>query len=525
MINAVKKIKEGKNVKSESRIENSIRNLKTAWICQFLMILLKFVTRRLFTQSIPDEYLGLENLYTNIIGILNLADLGIGTAIGYSLYRPLAEKDEEKVAALMRYMAVIFRRIAMIILILGIIAMPFLSFFAPEIKKLPHAYLVYLFYLAITLSGYLLGYKSTLCSADQQQYIYTRNHYCYALLLNVLQGGVLLAFRSYMGYATVQVVFVLAEYMSLSVVMNRRYPILKRKNVPVLAVDERRKLWRDTKYLAVGKVGYQLITSTDTIVISKLLGLAINGIYGNYVLITSAVATIFDQIVVAITGSVGNLVVTETEEKKVDVFWQLQFVQISLYVWGSVCMYNLIQPFIAYWVGSNYWLDTPSVLFIIACFYLRGCRSILNVFRNAYGLFRADAIKSPVEAIINLLLSIVLAYRLGVAGVALGTILSTILFGMWIEVYSLNQVLHIGIGRFAIKMIGYTIVGVIVLLLSQMMCTKVSMHWYIRLPMGAVISSTLFAAIWGVCFGRTQEFRELFGLLYGKLKAIFGPCE
>lgn len=506
--------------RSESRIENSIKNLKTAWICQLLMIILKFITRKLFTQNISDEYLGLENLYVNIIGILSLAELGISSAIGYSLYRPLAEKDEEKVASIMRYMGVIFKRIAIVILCLGLGIAPFLEFFAPEISHLPYAYLVYLFYVLSTVVSYLLGYKSSLCSGDQQNYIYIRNHYFYALLMNIIQGVVLLTYRSYIGYATVQLVLVVAEGFSLSFVMDRKYPLLKRKDVPEINADEKKKLWNNVKYLAVWKIGYQLIASTDTMVISKFLGLAINGLYGNYILITSAVATIFDQIASAVTGSVGNLVVKESEEKKIDVFWQLQFAQISLYVWGAICIYNLVQPFIAYWIGSEYWLDSYTIVLILISFYLRGCRSILNVFRSAYGLFKIDSIKAPVEALLNLAFSIILSIRYGVPGVVWGTILSTIIFGIWLELLSLNQVLHVGVRHFIFKMTMYTLVATGALVVSQAMCAKLSMHWYSRLPLGMLVSSGVFIFFWCMCFGRTHEFQELKRLIYSKGKSL-----
>jgi O-antigen/teichoic acid export membrane protein len=429
----------------------------------------------------------------------------------------LAERNEEKVASMMRYMSVMFRRIAAIIFAIGMGMMPFLKFLAPEIPSLPLAYPIYILYVISTVSGYLFAYKTTLCSADQKIYIYTRNHYAFVLPMNLLQGMVLYFWRSYVWYILIQFVFTVAEGISLSAVMNRKYPLLVRKNVPAPDDGTKHKVWKDVRFVAVGKVGKQVISSTDSIVITRFVGLVSNGIYGNYTLITSAVSTILDQILWAANASVGNLVAKEDKEKQLEIFWQLFFVQVSLYTLATACVYNIIQPFIAYWIGSAYWLDTCTLLCIVVSFYIRGCRVVLSTFRNAYGLFESDAAKACAEAVLNLGVSIVLALQFGVRGVVLGTIISSLLIGVWVEVYNLNQNMHLGLKRFFAKWMLYVLVGGVSLALSSYLCSKLSMHWYIRIPGAGAISVGVFFVIWMAVFGRSREFRGIFEMVKGRL--------
>lgn len=493
--------------RSESRVQNAIRNLKVAWVCQLIMILFKFVTRRLFTQAIPNEYLGLDNLFTNIIGLLNLAELGLGTAIGYALYKPLAARDELRVASVMHYMSTVFKKIAGVILFIGILVSPLLHIFSPEIVRLKYAYLAYFCYLISTVSGYLFGYKSVLCSADQQNYIYTKNHYAFALSMNLVQALVLYYTSSYIIYVGVQLIFTVLEGIGLSWVMDRNYPVLRMDVTNQIEAAVKNKIWTDVKSISIGKVGMQIIASTDTIVITRILNLSVSAIYGNYVLIFAAVSTIVEQVLYAMNGSVGNLVATEPKDKQMEVFWQLQFLQISMYSCAAVCIYNLIQPFIAYWLGAQYWLDNRVLIALIVSFYFKGSRTVVNTFRNAYGLFSIEARKALVEALINVITSIALAKTIGILGVVLGTILSQICWGMWVEIRDLNRSLGIGVLKYIKKMIEWSVVAMGAMVISSVFCSSMPMHWFIRLPLALVTSLLVFVICWILCFGRMYEFR------------------
>lgn len=215
---------------AEARLHNSIKNLQVAWIGQFLNILAKFVMRRFFVRYISDDYLGLDAVFTNIIGVMNLAELGIGSAVFYALYKPLAEHDEEKILGVMQLLGRVYKTIALILCGVGLLLMPMITVIAPEAKNLPYAHLLFGFYLANTCVSYLFTYKGLLASADQKNYITLRNHYIFIVSLNVAQIFIIYFTKNFVAYAAVQSLFTLAEGISLSLIMDRKYPILKRKD-------------------------------------------------------------------------------------------------------------------------------------------------------------------------------------------------------------------------------------------------------------------------------------------------------
>ena len=510
---------------SESRIDNSIRNLKVAWICQICMIVVKFVSRRLFVHNIPDEYLGLDNLYSNVVSVLNLAELGIGVAVGYELYKPLATRDEKMVVAIVKYMATLFRRIALAVSITGMCIIPLLPQVAPEITELKFAYPAYFLFLYATSLSYFWGYKSILCSADQKNYIYTRNHYIFCITMNVVQGISLWIWKSYILYALIQFIFAIAEGIALSWVMDRNYPILKSSGSLSIDLAVKKRIWNDVKYISVGNIGNQLIASTDSIVVTKVLGLISNGVYGNYVLIISAAATIIDQILGAMTASIGNLVTTENKNKQEEIFWQLLFIQSSVYCLASACLFNTIQPFIGYWLGSQYCLDIWCVVCLIISFYLRGCRIVVNTFRKAYGLFAEDALKSCVEALGNIGLSFALAYVWGMKGVVLATIFSALIAMLGFETHKLSQKMGFGEKQYYLKMLIYMAISASIMLFSYLLCRKLPMNWYIRIPSGICVSVMVFMCEWLLLFGKKREFVDTVKMFLTKIRGNVGDGE
>lgn len=503
------------------RLEKSIKNLLTAWIGQFLLIFIKFFTRRFFTQFLSDDYLGLEGVFSNVIGLLSLAELGIGTAIGYALFKPLAEKDEAAVKAIMELFARIYRRIGVIVFGLGMLILPFLTMLSPEAKNLEYVHIIFFLYVVNSSVGYFFSYKTTLASANQEYYLYLRNHYIFCICMNLVQIFVLWYFRSYFIFAAVQIGFTISEYICLSKVLDHRYPLLKDKQHYPLDTEIGKKIWQDTKQISISKIGTQIISSTDNLVISNILGLAVAGVYGNYVLIISSLTAIICQVMAAMSASIGNLVAEEGVEKQKDVFWLTMLINTFFYSVTSVCLYNLAQPFIAFWLGGDYLLGNHILLAMVAVYYITGLRAHVTTFKYAYGLFQMEAKKACIEAVLNLGLSIVLAWKIGLMGVVLGTILSALCSGMWMEIVMTVPQMEIRIWKYYLKQIVYTCCTIVALLSSCWICGKLSMHWYIRLPGGAVISVVCTCVMFAVFFCRTHESAELFQIVRNRFLSKF----
>lgn len=501
---------------SESRLSKSIKNLQIAWIGQFLNILAKFVMRRFFVRYISDDYLGLDAVFTNIIGLMNLAELGIGSAIFYALYKPLAEHDEDRVLGVMQLLAKVYRTIAFILCGIGLILMPLLTVIAPEAKGLSHVYLLFGFYLVNTVVSYLFTYKGLLASADQKNYITLRNHYIFIVSLNVAQIFIIYFTKSFVAFAAVQSLFTLAEGISLSWIMDRKYPVLKRKEKIVLPETTTKKIWSDVRKIVVGRIGNTVIASTDNLILSNVVGLSQTGAYSNYVLVKASLQAIVCQFQSAVSASIGNMAASGERKKELDYFWFLNFITSALYAVTSVCMFNLMQPFIAYWLGGNYLMDYGVLFCTAVIYYFGGIRGLFYTFSMAHGVFDLEAKKTMLEAVANLLISIILAVRIGLIGVLLGTVISSVFVGLPLELINVGLALpEISKRRYVKELVAYAFGTVVVLFISMRLCDMVSMHWYIRLPLGAMISVAVFGVIWWVLFGRTIMFKRTVELAKG----------
>lgn len=506
----------------ESRLSKSIKNLRAAWIGQFLNIFAKFVMRRFFVKYISADYLGLDAVFTNIIGLMNLAELGIGSAIFYALYAPLADKDEDRILGVMQLLAKVYRTIALILTVVGLVLMPLLTIIAPEAKGLSYVHLLFGFYLINTVVSYLFTYKGLLASADQKSYITTRNHYVFIISLNIAQIFVIYFTRSFIAYAAIQSLFTVAEGISLSFMMDKEYPILRQKRKVCLPEDVTKKIWSDVRKIVVSKIGNTVISSTDNLILSNVVGLAVTGIYSNYALIKASLQAIVCQFQAAVSASVGNIAALGEREKEIDYFWLLNFITTSLYSVTSICLYNLMQPFIAYWLGGDYLMDQGVLFCTTVIYYLYGVRGIFGTFSMAHGVFDLEAKKTVLEAVVNLLISIVLAYKMDVVGVLLGTVVSSLFVGLPLELINVGHALpEISKLRYIKEFILYSITTMIALVGSFWCCERISMHWYIRLPLGFVISVVVFMIIWWLAWGRTEMSKRMVTLAKNIVKTKF----
>jgi O-antigen/teichoic acid export membrane protein len=494
---------------AESRLNKSIKNLQVAWIGQFLNIFAKFIMRRVFVRYISDDYLGLDAVFTNIIGLMNLAELGIGSAVYYALYKPLAEHDEDGVLGVMQLLGKVYRTIAWILLGVGIALMSLLTVIAPEAKDLPYAHLLFAFYIANTCVSYLFSYKGLLASADQKNYIQLSNHYFFIVGLNLTQIFVIYFTRNFVVYAAVQSLFTIAEGISLSLIMDKKYPILKRKDKIILPKAVTNRIWSDVRKIVVGRVGSTIISSTDNLILANVVGLSTTGVYSNYALIKSSLQAIVGQFQSAVSASIGNIAASGEREKELDYFWLLNFITTALYAVTGVCMFNLMQPFIAYWLGGGYLMDYGVLFCLTVIYYFGGIRGIFGTFSMAHGMFDLEAKKTIAEALVNLIVSLILGWKMGLIGVLLGTIISSVCVGLPLELINVGLALpEISKRRYVMELFIYTGAMVITWFISMKLCNLVSMHWYIRLPLGFLISVAVFLAVWWILFGRTKAFRR-----------------
>lgn len=492
------------------RSKSSAKNLVVALIGQAFGLIISFIARIIFVKFLSDEYLGLNGLFTNLLTMLSLVELGVGSALVYSLYKPLADGDNEKVKSLMDLYRKAYNIIGGVVLIIGILFIPFYRYLISEVPSISHLDFIYILFVLNTAISYFYSYKRSLIICDQKRYIATIYRYVFYFLLNVFQIIVLFLTHNYILYLITQVVFTWLENICISIKADRMYPYLKDKNIKKLDKKELNTISKNVRAMLFHKIGGVVVNSTDNILISKLVGLIAVGMYSNYYLITSALDTITAQFFNAITASVGNLGACTNSKKVKETFNTTFFLNYLIYGVITVCLLILFNPFIEVWLGKKYLFDFGVVLVITICFYLKGIRKTCLTFKDALGLFWQDRYKPIIESIINLVASIILGIKYGVLGIFMGTIISTVTTSLWIEPYVLYKYyFKENIIDYLYRFIKYTLVVVLTYLIVQKIVILISINGILSLLIKGVVSLILSILIMTIVFIKTKEIKHV----------------
>lgn len=416
-----------------SRTENSLKNIKFALLFQAANTMISFFARRVFVQILSQEYLGLNGTFSNILSMLSLAELGIGSAITYSLYRPLAENNRVQLAATMALYRRAYRAVGLLVALFGFALTPFLPMLIRDLPDIPHIDLIYLMFVLNTSLSYFLSYKQSLIIADQRQYITTICHMSLDIFLKLTQALFLWFTRNYFIYLGLQIGTTLLTNLILSHIADRFYPYINTNRHEKIDPSAKAEIIKNTKAMLIHKVASIVVFGTDNLLISYFVGVVAVGLYSNYLMITGALASIYGRIFKALTASIGNLGITADSRQVLAAFHRLNFAGSWLYGFSAVCLTVLLNPFIELWLGAEYLFSQGIVCLIALNFYVTGMRQAVLTFREAEGLYWYDRHKAIAESIINLLVSTVLAVPFGVAGIFIGTLVSTMTTCFWVE--------------------------------------------------------------------------------------------
>lgn len=422
-----------------SRTDNTIKNIVTGIGGQFLVILTQFLCRTVFIKELSAEYLGLNGLFSNILSILSLSEMGFGTAILYSLYQPIEQNDRNKIIALLQFYKKIYCVIAVAILVFGSSLTPFIEHFIKDVPSIAHLKLIYFLYLLNTVLSYVCTYKRSILEADQKGYIINTYQKGISIIQNMVQLSVLLITHNYFAYLIVWLAATLGTNLAISHKADKNYTYINTREKIDLEKKELDNIKKNTYALFLHRIGGVVVNSTDNIIISVYVGLVQVGLYSNYTLITSNLQTLVNIVFNSATASIGNLGVTSSEEHLKDVFNRLFWGTYCIYGFCSAVLFSMFNPFIKVWCGEDYCLPVFTVFLIVLNFYLNGTRVLMRIFRDAFGLFWYFRYKSIVEALVNLVVSLTMAQFWGIDGVLVGTTLSTLAVAFWVEPYVLYK--------------------------------------------------------------------------------------
>ena len=410
------------------RTKNSIKNIIMNFLYNLLNYGLRFASRIFFVKTLAEVYLGVNGLLSNVLGILALTELGIGTAIGYSLYDPLAKNDTKKVRSLMQFYKKAYQIIALVVLVLGLILLPFIPYLIKDTTGIENLSIIYLIFLLNMVIGYLFSYKRTLINSDQKNYLIVPYTMFFNIITSVLQIVVLLIFKNYIIYLLVQSICTIVENIVINRYIDKKYPYLvSNEEVTPIEKEELSTIKTKIKALLLHKVGSYTLSSTDNLIISKLIGIVVVGIYSNYSLIISMVSSFIYLLISNVISSLGNLIASENPKKCLKVFDEMNFTCFVLYGISSICLINLFNPFIELVFGTNYLLSMLVVYIIVINHYLKGMNNVVISIQTASGLYEKDKYVPLIQSAVNLIISIYLAKKIGLDGVFIGTIISTLI--------------------------------------------------------------------------------------------------
>lgn len=486
-------------------------------------IVLSFIYRTIFISIMGATYLGVNGLFTNIFTVMSLAELGVGTSIIYLLYEPLSKNDTKEISSLMHFFAKMYSFIGIFIMCFGIILIPFLPYLinnngAEIVDLVP----IYILMLMGTASGYFFAYKRSLLEADQKNYYNSINLSIFNIIGSVLKIIILFLMKNYLLVLFVGIMVSLCSNIAISHTANKIYPYLKEKKKISVSKKNKKLIFKRMKAVFIHNISNIILTGTDNILISKFINIVTVGIYSNYTMINNTIYGVFTMIFISLTSSVGNMKVVDSSEKSEKIFNKLLLGNIYLYFVSCVVLWTCVNDFIILWIGKEYVFSNFITALMIISLYISGLRHVPVTFINASGLNYNTRYKSLIEAILNLVLSLVLVNKIGLPGVVIGTIVSLVACSTIVEPYVLyKHWFKMSPVKYYIKYIFYVVLTVVIAIVSKSLTDFIVVNSVLNLFIKAILSFIFANLVFVILNIKNSDFHFYFEYFMFIIKKVF----
>jgi O-antigen/teichoic acid export membrane protein len=482
------------------------------------MLILGFICRSIFIRYLGVEYQGLNSLFSSLISMLSIAQLGIGTALVYSMYQSIAEQNIEVIKSIMRFYKNCYRLIAGVVFAFGMILLPFLSFFSSYKGIDENIYFIFLLFLVNSVVGYLFTYKRSIIYANQENYLITICDTVTWTLMDLAQIGVLIIYKNFIIYLVIATISTFLENLFINFLANKKYPYLKEKNIDKIPTEILSNLKKQILGLFMGQIGSFVVFGTDSIIISRFLGLNEMGIYSNYLLLSTAISGFLGQISAGIVASAGNLLTEKDYERNYTIFKRLNFIIFWIYTLASIGIFVVSGPFISIWLGKNYLLSSFIIFFFVLNFYISGTRVGLGVFVNAAGIYYETRWIPLIESAINLASGLILVHFIGLAGIIIATILSTLYLMFMIPKYTLRRIFKKNTNGFYRTQLFYLVIFLMMLfftgIISQILL--VNQNLYVNFGISLLICLIIPNLFLFILFRKSSHYEYLKNLILSR---------
>lgn len=506
------------------RIENSIRNISIGIFTQVIMTLLGFISRKVFLDNLGVTYLGVNGLLTNVLSLLGLLEAGIGSSIVYSLYKPLAEKDEYKITALIQLYKKAYKILAIVVFLISLILYPILIEVMSKSEAIENMSIVYMVFVVKNVLSYLYSHKWCIINADQKNYIIAKRNLVFNIITTVMKIAVLSLTKNYILFLLIDVFIMIIQNISNGKVVDNLYPYIKSQEKCNIDDDTNKNIIKNVKALFLHNIGGFCVFGTDNLLISYFFNVATVGIYSNYTMIIDQLTSLISPVINGIGNSVGNLIATEGNEKNYEVFKVAYLVNFWIYSFSVIFLYNLLNPFITWWLRGDYILDSLTFIVILVNCYISGMRGSIQIFKTKAGIFSQDKYVPIIESVVNLGASIILIKYFGLSGIFLGTTISTLCIVFWNAprlVY--KNVFKKPLLEYFRTYTFYVILTLVVGYTTTLTCANfVYGTTFISLVIRGVICVCIPNIIYICIFYKSKEFQYILSIinpLYNKIKA------
>lgn len=500
--------------KRRSRIDHSLRNMTTNFLGYFLSTFLAYITRILLVRYLSAEYLGINSLFSNILSMLSLAELGVGSTMGFALYKPIADNDKQKIASLMHFYKHAYQMVGCTICVAGLLMLPLIDLVIqqkPNINEnLTVLYLIFLFDTAVS---YFFSYKGALFVASQRNYITASISYVVTIVQHILQIIILAAWKSYIPYLLVRTVGVIINNVLTAHIADQEYPFIREKDIAPLDKKEKKIFFINVKALTINKLCTILVNNTDDIVITYFHGLITTGIASNYAQLMSILTQLVAQIYNGMTASIGNLNAEADNERKHDFFKMLNLSGFWIYSWAAIGLAFVSTDIVKLCFGREYVLDI-SIPFVMAVnLYVSGVNNSAYTFKNTMGLFRYGQYLLLVTAAINLTLDVVLGRIYGLFGIYAATAIARLLTNAWYEPYVIYKHGFQKSCRIYIQTyMKYSALFSFAIIVCGWLCSLCKFLPVINLILKVIICTVVPFFLYWLGFHRTREFQYMLEL-------------
>lgn len=481
------------------RTKNATRNIVFGLLYKVMTILFPFIIRTVMLYVMGTEYVGLNSLFTSILSFLSLTELGVGSALVYSMYKPIAEDDEDQICALLNLYRKLYFYIGLIMLAIGVCLLPFLKYLvSSDCPEDINLYVLYIIYLANSVLSYLMfGYKQALLTAHQRNDLISKRSMVVQTGMYIVQIAALLIFKNYYLYIIWMPIFTVFTNLANVYIVNKMYPQYKCRGTVSKEIESSIK--KKVMALFGTKVNSIVLHAADNIVISAFLGLIMVGKYGNYYYIMNALIGVMTVVYESFTAGLGNSIETESLDKNYHDFNVLTFLNMWLVTFCSVCLLCLYQPFMRIWVGESNMFPMSVVILLVIYFYIYQIRRIVLTYKDAAGLWWEDRFRPYVVMIVNLVGNLIMVQFIGIYGVILSTIFSMIVSLPWENYTVFKFLFKRKATEYYKKLFVYLIIACAVAAVTWLCCFKIpyGIGWFLlEMVICLIIPNALMALIY-----------------------------